>query len=816
MKTSESTQIITKLIPKLIQEAKIPLRNIKTDCGTYKTDNKRIDIIISKEENNSCNFENDIITIIEVKKENDSYMDIYSNNGDNVNENIKLLIEKNLKLYEDGKELDYTNIEEKAWFNGLIQGLWKAKRLQVNFFAVSNIKRTVFYHTNTLKRIELQRTIEKVVSGKVVKEDCISVLKGIPSYSLLNDMSLKLTEDIYICDYRDLQLYEQNEKSSMNEKEFIEFLERMHTEFYKGSLSGKKKYLGDVILTFLFFKYLEERVQITGQRSRYLKGRVKLWSEWTNSNELEMEDDEVIGEEVYDAISTQLSLLKNDTDEKDKNGKYKKGYENEYRDFFTILADIKQIPENQVGYSFIGRIYKELNGINTSNRSKQNSLYLHSCNFDVYGAIYEKFKEKDEKEEFGQFYTKRHISKILAKLTLRPYVDRMKREIFNYENECEEKGSLPKVSKIIDIIIKHYSDILIIDPSCGTGGLLTECYEYLEQEYREILNKKNNKIEELLSNRIFTGMDIEDDCVKKAKLNMFFAGDGHTKIYHGNSLHKLNNQKIELNDDCSKNPWNVIISNPPYGKMKEYTFMKKYIDSLPFGGRIGIIIPNGILENPSKNNFREYIIKNIRIESIISLNKFVFAPYTKQKTYMVIGYKRDESTIKQLEEDEVQSLIESEEEIVELEEKEERILITDLKEKIWCYILDFDGYNLSDNRWPTDLMIIENNIPRYIHNDTFELINDYLKENIEKVNQLDIEGEIIGTKNDEGKYILKKSKYITLNQDITKENYYNLLPEFYMRPYSPEYINEDKFYEEVDNIFNEIKELLQEIEEVTK
>lgn len=376
MKTSESTQIITKLIPKLIQEAKIPLKNIKTDCATFKTCSKRVDIIISKSQNNSKNFEDDIITIIEVKKETDRYMDIYEN-GKDVNRNIRGLIEKNLILYEQGKNLDYTNVVEKAWFNAIIQGLWKAKKLEVKFFAVSNINNIVFYHTETLKRIELHRTLEKVISGKVVKEESIKILKGIPSYSLLNDMSEKLTDDVYICDYRNLQSYEQNEKSSMNEKEFIEFLDRMHTEFYKGSLSGKKKYLGDVILTFLFFKYLEERVQITGKKSRYLRGRVKLWSEWANLDEIELEDDEQIGENVYDAISIQLSLLKNDTDEKDKNGKCKKGYENEYREFVTILADIKQIPENQAGYSFVGRIYKELNGINTSNKSKQNSLYLH-------------------------------------------------------------------------------------------------------------------------------------------------------------------------------------------------------------------------------------------------------------------------------------------------------------------------------------------------------------------------------------------------------------------------------------------------------
>ncbi|MCS4570139.1 N-6 DNA methylase [Clostridium perfringens] len=51
---------------------------------------------------------------------------------------------------------------------------------------------------------------------------------------------------------------------------------------------------------------------------------------------------------------------------------------------------------------------------------------------------------------------------------------------------------------------------------------------------------------------------------------------------------------------------------------------KKYIDCLPYNGRIGIIIPNGVLENPSKDKFRKYLISNLKIESIISLNKYVF------------------------------------------------------------------------------------------------------------------------------------------------------------------------------------------------
>ncbi|MCW5197834.1 hypothetical protein F1Z41_00900 [Clostridium perfringens] len=43
----------------------------------------------------------------------------------------------------------------------------------------------------------------------------------------------------------------------------------------------------------------------------------------------------------------------------------------------------------------------------------------------------------------------------------------------------------------------------------------------LEEEYKKILNGKHDYIEEILSKQMFTGLDIEEDCIKKAKLNMF-------------------------------------------------------------------------------------------------------------------------------------------------------------------------------------------------------------------------------------------------------------------------------------------------------
>ncbi len=55
---------------------------------------------------------------------------------------------------------------------------------------------------------------------------------------------------------------------------------------------------------------------------------------------------------------------------------------------------------------------------------------------------------------------------------------------------------------------------------------------------------------------------------------MFFAGDGHTALFRANSLEPIPNQKIHLDNDCINNKWNIFISNPPYGRGKEYLFIK--------------------------------------------------------------------------------------------------------------------------------------------------------------------------------------------------------------------------------------------------
>jgi type I restriction-modification system DNA methylase subunit len=127
-----------------------------------------------------------------------------------------------------------------------------------------------------------------------------------------------------------------------------------------------------------------------------------------------------------------------------------------------------------------------------------NKFHFHGCNFDVFGAIYEEFASQTKKKEFGEFYTRRHITGMVARLLLR--------------NELTAR------------------DLVICDPACGTGGFLTEAYKTLINNYSK--NGKLNKTTKYkLTANTFWGLDNDSKSVARAKLNMFLVGDGHTHIY---------------------------------------------------------------------------------------------------------------------------------------------------------------------------------------------------------------------------------------------------------------------------------------------
>lgn len=378
---------------------------------------------------------------------------------------------------------------------------------------------------------------------------------------------------------------------------------------------------------------------------------------------------------------------------------------------------------------------------------------LHGTGFDLFGAVYENFASSKEKKDFGEYFTRRHYTHIFSKLLL---------SNIGYFNEKQK--------------------YIIGDIACGTGGFLTESFKVVRSNYK-LNGSLTEKASKFLSGECFYGFDVREENIARAKLNMFLVGDGNTHIQ----------QKNTLTDNLEDEFFNYIITNPPYGNgtviadtsslsttRLEISFLVKIIKLLVVGGKACIIIPDGVFENPSYRPIREELLQKCSIDAIVSLPKFAFAPYTKEKTYALFITKKSSDRI------EFQ------------------------KNPIWFYIIDNDGLANSDKRFPTKL---RNHNGDWKHDEISGWVS---KDGEEEVGILESrwlkydDSDKKGTEwvTEKGvKERMRKGGFIDINC-IINDKYMTLLPEYYLRPYEPNYIDLDSLKKEVKIIKKMIKELI--------
>lgn len=372
---------------------------------------------------------------------------------------------------------------------------------------------------------------------------------------------------------------------------------------------------------------------------------------------------------------------------------------------------------------------------------------LHESGFDLFGAVYEKFASNKEKSDFGEFFTRRHYTHVFAKLLLKD------EKVFDKERKFK-----------------------VLDVACGTGGFLTEAFKVLRENYKKSGTLSEEAIKFLKSESIF-GWDIKEENVSRTKLNMFLVGDGHTHI----------EKKDTLRDSLDYDSYDYIITNPPYGNgtekadtsevstsRLEISFIAKIIKLLKTGGKACIIIPDGFFENPTFEKFRLEILRKCNVQAIISLPKFAFAPYTKEKTYAIFIEKKSNANTK------IQS------------------------EDIWTYIIDNDGYANSDKRFPTkqksdDGSWMHDEIASYIdvQEDEPEQIGYFEQRWMKYDDSLTNGTEWINEKGQKVRF--RKAGFIKI-KEINKDNFYNLLPEFHLRPYKSNYLTMEELNKELINL----------------
>ncbi|MBP7846072.1 MAG: N-6 DNA methylase [Candidatus Pacebacteria bacterium] len=284
-----------------------------------------------------------------------------------------------------------------------------------------------------------------------------------------------------------------------------------------------------------------------------------------------------------------------------------------------------------------------------------------------------------------------------------------------------DAGQFRTPRHIIDFIVEVVDpkkNETILDPACGTAGFLISAYKHILKTNKEKPLTPDEKLK-LMNN--LAGYDISPDMVKLALVNMYLHGFPEPKIHEYDSL-------------TSEKRWDetfdVILANPPFmtpnggivphkrfsvqsGKA-EALFVDYILEHLNIRGKGGIVIPEGILENYTKDfvKIRKMLIDN-GLYAIISLPVGTFNPYSGNIKTSIVLFDR---TVK--------------------------------KDSILHFQVDHDGFDLGRNRNP----IKENDLPE-AKNTIIEFRNNNKKSESDKIVYLD-KNKIL---NSEGLYLNRVS-----------------------------------------------------------
>lgn len=236
--------------------------------------------------------------------------------------------------------------------------------------------------------------------------------------------------------------------------------------------------------------------------------------------------------------------------------------------------------------------------------------------------------------------------------------------------------------EILDPQIGEY----VVDPACGSGGFLIVALEYIWKKLEEEAKKKGWSKEFLavkrkeVASKFIAGIDKDSFLAKVTKAYMAIIGDGRGGIFCENSLvsplewNSKTRQKIELEK------FDVLVTNPPFGAkipvkgeriLSQYVlgykwksdketekwiktnklqpqqppqilFIERCLQLLRPGGRMGIVLPDGILGNITNSYIRKFVLDKAKILAIIDMPSETFQPSTSTKTSLLFLQKKKE------------------------------------------------------------------------------------------------------------------------------------------------------------------------------
>lgn len=263
--------------------------------------------------------------------------------------------------------------------------------------------------------------------------------------------------------------------------------------------------------------------------------------------------------------------------------------------------------------------------------------------YDIVGAAYEVYVGSHLKGDRGQYFTHRLIVQLLVKL-----LDPSERDV-------------------------------ILDPAMGSGGFLISAMRHVTNKILQSDRTTSAKRKAIAAfrTRLF-GIDKAPKLVKVARTNMILASDGHAGLVHGDSLEPLSRLPRAFQRSAGPDQPSVILTNPPFGATSahritverepdiiaqfelgkvwrtgddglqptdayssegvppEYLFVERCIRWVHPGGKVGIIVPRGLLDNDKALPLRTMLLREMKLLAVVNCHDDTFKPHTDAKAALLL------------------------------------------------------------------------------------------------------------------------------------------------------------------------------------
>lgn len=312
---------------------------------------------------------------------------------------------------------------------------------------------------------------------------------------------------------------------------------------------------------------------------------------------------------------------------------------------------------------------------------KELEIYnLSTTSDDVKGIAFEQFLGKTFRGELGQFFTPRTVVDFIVDI-----LDPQEGEII-CDPCCGSGGFLIKAFEYIrtkieneiqiakeKIKTEYYTDTYEKSSNAKKAEIDQKVNDLFAKLNAELdINNEKSRLRVLSYDCIF-GTDANPRMSRTAKMNMIMHGDGHGGVHHNDGLLNVNG--------IFENRFDIILTNPPFGARVEKTlkiteadkytdtarilkyqkrygkdydealkqvnnnigkpllnlfktgtmstltevlFIERCLNLLKPGGRMGIVLPEGVLNNTNLQKIRDFVESQAKIVLITSIPQDVF------------------------------------------------------------------------------------------------------------------------------------------------------------------------------------------------